>query len=147
MEAGRRFWTLAAWGLLVLAPFLQLAIISLLIGKNAFATYPVWSDEMDYWRNLFSWVHVGLPKGYSGIGEYPAQLGTLSVHGITPQLLYGAFAWVLGLNFHSIVLYNACGCSSGALALCSLARPRGPGPVFGWAVDGLCRRCCTASPP
>ncbi|MEA5015140.1 MAG: hypothetical protein VB099_11315 [Candidatus Limiplasma sp.] len=130
MESRKRFWTLAAWALLILSPFLQMGIISLFIGKNAFAAYPVWSDEMDYWRNLFSWIHVGLPKGYSGIGEYPAPVGTLSVHGLTPLLLYGGFAKVFGLNFHSIVIYNALWVSLGALALCLLVKPKAGQALF-----------------
>ena len=124
MESRKRFGTLASWALLISVPFLQLGIISLLIGKNAFAAYPVWSDEMDHWRSLFSWVEAGLPRGYNGIGEYPPLVGTLGVRGLTPLLLYGGFAKVFGLGFHSIVLCNALWISLGALVLCLLVRPK-----------------------
>ena len=65
----RRTATLLGWGLLIASPFLLLAAISLVTGHNAFATYPVWSDELDYWRNLFTWDAVGLRTGYNGMLE------------------------------------------------------------------------------
>ena len=65
----RRTATLLGWGLLIASPFLLLAAVSLAIGRNAFATYPVWSDELDYWRNLFTWDAVGFHTGYNGMLE------------------------------------------------------------------------------
>ena len=120
----RKKWTLAAWGLLIFAPWLQLAILSLVIGQNAFTAYPVWTDELDYWRNLFSWLHVGLPLGYNGLGEYPPMIGTLSVHGLTPLILYGGWVKLFGLTHYSIVMYNALWVSLGALTFCLLVKPK-----------------------
>jgi len=111
------------WALLVFSPWIQLAVISIIIGKNAFLTYPVWTDELDYWRSLFSWIHVGFPAGYNGIAEYPASMGTLSVRGLTPILLYGGWAKLLGLEHYGIVLFNALWVSAAALVFCALVRP------------------------
>ena len=42
-------------GLLIAAPFVMLALVSLAVGRNAYRhSLPVWSDELDYWRNLFT---------------------------------------------------------------------------------------------
>ena len=76
----RRTATLLGWGLLIASPFLLLAAISLAIGRNAFATYPVWSDELDYWRNLFTWDAVGFHTGYNGMLEEFARVGTLGAN-------------------------------------------------------------------
>ena len=116
--------TYAAWALLVASPFLLLLCISLAIGKNALAGLPVWTDELDYWRAVYSWLHVGPAAGYSGIAELHAPLGALSVHGLSPILLYALPAAVFGWSLHSITLINALWVSAGALAFCLLARPR-----------------------
>lgn len=130
MERRKRTWTLMAWALLVLSPWIQLAVISLVTGKNAFLTYPVWSDELDYWRSLHSWINVGFSKGYNGIGEFPSIIGTLSVHGITPLLLYGGFCKLFGLAHFSIVICNAVWVSLGALVFCALVKPRASVAAF-----------------
>ncbi len=116
--------TYAAWALLVASPFLLLLCISLAIGKNALTGLPVWTDELDYWRAVYSWLHVGPAAGYSGIAELHAPLGTLSVHGLSPVLLYALPAAVLGWSYSSITLINALWVSAGALAFCLLAKPR-----------------------
>ena len=124
MAQKQKAWTLAAWALLVLAPWIQLAAISLAIGQNALAAYPVWSDELGYWRSLFSWVNVGFSSGYNGIGEHAPLLGTLNVHGLAPLLLYGGWSSLFGLSYNSIVVYNALWISLAALAFCLLAKPK-----------------------
>ena len=124
LDARRRTLTLAAWTFLVASPFLLLAAVSVAIGHNALASYPVWTDELDYWRSVFSWLHVDSGVGYSGIGENAAQLGTLSVHGVTPILLYGWYGALFGWGFSSIVVCNALWIAAGALVFCLLNRPK-----------------------
>lgn len=120
----RRTATLLGWGLLIASPFLLLAAISLVTGHNAFATYPVWSDELDYWRNLFTWDAVGFHTGYNGLLEEFARVGTLGAHGFTAVMLYGWFVKLFGLSYHTIVICNAVWVSLGAAAYCALMRPR-----------------------
>ena len=124
LDKKHRVRTLAAWALLVASPFVLLAVVSLVIGHNAFQSVPVWSDELDYWRGVLSWLHVGGSAGYSGIGELTAQMGTLSVHGISPILLYVAFGTLFGWGFSGIVLANCVWISTGALLFCVLNRPK-----------------------
>lgn len=116
---------MAAWVLMVLSPFVLLAVVSLLVGHNALFSNPVWTDELDYWRSVYSWVHTGGAAGYSGVGEQAPLLGSLSVHGVTPLLLYGGYALLFGWDFNSIVLCNALWISAGALVFCLLNRPKG----------------------
>ncbi len=124
MSARQRALTLLSWALMIFSPFLLLLIISLVLGHNVFDSYPVWSDEMDYWRSLFSWQSVGFQKGYSGMFEVIPAAGTLGVHGITPILLYGWFVKLFGLGYSSIMTCNALWVSMAALVFCALNRPR-----------------------
>lgn len=119
-----RMATAASWGMLVLTPFLMVGIVSLILGKNGFAAIPIWSDELDYWRSVYSWIHCGMNTGYNGIGELTAEVGTLSVHGIGPILLYAGYAYVFGWGYSSIILCNALWVAAGAAALLALVRPK-----------------------
>ena len=110
-------------GLLIAAPFVMLALISLAVGRNAFATYPVWSDELDYWRNLFTWNEVGFATGYNGMLEEFARVGTLGAHGFTAVMLYGWFVKLFGLGYNAIVIANALWVSAGAAVYCALRKP------------------------
>ena len=134
IERKKQVWRWAGWALMVLAPWLQLAAMSLVLGKNAFATYPVWSDELDYWRNLYNLIHVGMPKGYSGVWESVPSVGMLSVHGITPLLLYGGFTSLFGLGYHSILLFNALWISLAALVFCAAVKPK---PMLSLTLTGM----------
>ena len=121
-EHKRADW--ASWTLLIASPFLLLAILSLVLGRNAFASYPCWSDELDYWRSVQSWLDVGTATGYNGLYEMTPHIGTLSVHGWTPLLLYGGFAKLFGWSFNSIVWCNALWVAAGAFTFCALCKPK-----------------------
>ena len=110
--------------LLVFSPLLLMGALSLFLGKNAFASWPIWTDEQDYWRALYNWNAVGFQTGYSGLFEVIPAAGALSVHGVTPLLLYGWFVKLFGLSAHTIVICNAVWVSLGALVLCLLLKPR-----------------------
>jgi len=113
----RRMATAAAWGMLVLTPFLGVGLLSLILGKNGFAAVPVWSDELDYWRSVYSWIHYGMHTGYIGIGELTPEIGVLSVHGPGPIVLYAWFARLFGWGYSAIVMANAVWMSAGAIGL------------------------------
>lgn len=125
MDPKPRASAVAGWMLLMVSPFLLLGALSAVVGYNALLANPVWTDELDYWRAVFSWLHMGGGVGYSGIGEHAALLGTLSVHGLSPLLLYGWFAALFGWSFSSIVLVNCLWVAAGALTFSLLNRPRG----------------------
>lgn len=124
MDRRQRLRSVLCWAVMVFAPFLLLGVLSLVMGRNALNAYPVWSDELDYWRTLYSWDAVGFNTGYSGMYEVFAPVGTLSVHGIAPIMLYGWFVKLFGLSCNTIVLCNAVWISLAALAFCLLLRPR-----------------------
>lgn len=124
LEPKRRALTVAAWALLIFAPVVLIAAISLVIGRNAFNGYPVWSDEVDYWRSIFTWLHASGTPGYSGVGELAPLMGTLSVHGVTPLLLYGGLARIFGWTFSSITAFNCVWVGAGALTFVALLRPK-----------------------
>ena len=86
MDWKRRTLTLAAWALLALAPVALMLVLSGVLGRSAWQNVPQWTDELDYWRAVYSWLHVGAQSGYTGIGEAIAPIGPLSVHGISPLI-------------------------------------------------------------
>ena len=123
-KPARSAGTYAVWAFLVASPFLLMGALSLAIGHNVLAGLPTWTDELDYWRAVFSWLHVGPAAGYSGIGELHAPVGSLGVHGLTPILLYAGPAMLLGWSYSSIVLFNGLWISLGALTFCLLVKPK-----------------------
>lgn len=124
LDKKHRALTIAAWALMIASPFLLLMAVSLVIGQNAFQSSPVWTDELDYWRSVFSWLHVGGNAGFSGIGELTAMVGTLGVHGLSPVLMYVWFGALFGWGFSGIVLANCLWVAAGALVFCLLNRPK-----------------------
>ena len=112
------------WALLVASPFLLLAIVSLALRANAFAAYPCWSDELECWRGVRSWLAVGMNAGYSGLAESIPRFGALGLSGFTPVLLYGGFGALFGWSANGVVICNALWIAAGALTLCLLCKPR-----------------------
>lgn len=121
---------LAAYALFILTPFLLLGVLSLILGKNALDSWPVWSDELDYWRSLQNWNSVGFATGYSGLSEIAPEAGAFSVHGLTAIVFYGWFVKLFGLSHNTIVLCNALWVSLGALGFCLLLKPSPRACVF-----------------
>lgn len=113
-----------SWALLAATPFLTLGLLSLLTGHNAFSALPLWSDELDYWRSMYSFSQKGLAVGYSGMYEVAPRLGTFSTHGFMPWLWYGGWAKLFGWPPSSIVLCNAVLMSLGLSVLILLLRPK-----------------------
>lgn len=112
------------WALFILSPFLLLAILSLVAGHSVLDAYPVWEDELCFWRTLYSWDQVGMNTGYYGMHEQIAPIGTMGISGIGPLLLYGWFVKLFGLSHNTIMLANAAWCSLAAAAFCALRKPR-----------------------
>lgn len=112
------------WVLFILSPFLLLAILSMVMGNSALNAYPVWEDELCFWRTLYSWDEAGMATGYNGMHDQIAPIGTMGTSGIGPLLLYGWFVKVFGLSHHTIMLANAAWCSIAAAVFCALRKPR-----------------------
>ncbi len=90
----------------ILSPVILLAILSFILKQNAFAGRPIWSDEIGFWREIYSFVHYGFKTGYIGINELTPKIGCFSTHGFFPALLYFPFAKVLNWPENGIVLAN-----------------------------------------
>ena len=123
-ERRQRALRYTSYGLMALSPFLLLGILSLLLGRSLLDSWPVWTDELDYWRSLQNWNAVGFATGYSGLSEIVPEAGTLRVHGLTAIVFYGWFVRLFGLSHSTIVLCNALWVSLGALLFCLLLKPR-----------------------
>lgn len=120
----RRFLKRIGWAIFILSPFLLLFFLSLATGCNVLNAYPVWEDELCFWRTLYSWNEAGMDTGYYGMHEQIAPIGTMGISGIGPILLYGWFVKLFGLSHNTILLANAAWCSLAACAFCALRKPR-----------------------
>ncbi len=112
------------WAVFILSPFLLLAALSLVMGHSVLDSHPVWQDELDFWRTLYSWDLSGMNTGYYGMHEQIAPIGTMGTSGIGPLLLYGWFVKLFGLSHNTIMLANAAWCSLAAGVFCALRKPR-----------------------
>lgn len=112
------------WAILILSPFLLLTVLSVAVGHSALEAYPVWLDELSFWRTLYSWDEVGMATGYYGMHEQIAPIGTMGTSGIGPLLLYGWFVKLFGLSHSTIMLANAAWCSLAAAVFCALRKPK-----------------------
>lgn len=90
----------------ILSPVILLAILSCAYKQNAFVARPLWSDEIGYWREIYSFAHYGFNTGYIGINELTPKFGCFSTHGFFPALLYFPFAKVLNWAENGIVIAN-----------------------------------------
>ena len=112
------------WAVFILSPFLLLLILSLFMSHSVLDAYPVWMDELCFWRTMYSWDEAGMATGYYGMHEQVAPIGTMGTSGIGPLLLYGGFVKLFGLSHNTIMLANASWCSLAAAVFCVLRRPR-----------------------
>lgn len=136
-QSKRDALSVLGWAALVASPFLLLLILSLVLGQNAFDLYPVWGDELAFWRELYSWNEMGFRTGYYGMLENIAPVGTLGISGIGPLLIYGWFVKLFGMTNYTIMLCNAVWASLTALVFCVIRRPR-PAVSFTLAAFMLC---------
>jgi len=111
-----------SWALMVLTPFLLMGAISLALGKNAWNSWPVWSNELDCWRVLQNFGIAG--SGFNGMYEVTPPVGNQSVLGIAPLFFYGGFVRLFGLSRMTILICNALWLSVGALVFCADRKPR-----------------------
>lgn len=95
--------------LLGICPFLVLTLKSLLLGVNIFNNHPVWTDELLYWRELFSiggkGTAFGYTEGWLGV-DYAPKLWNLGCHGIAPVLAWGWYAVLFGIRDNSLMIAN-----------------------------------------
>ena len=93
------------YAVLIFSPLVVLLVQSLIHGMNLFLAVPTWSDELDYFREVFSFSHNGFNFGGSMFAGYEAAVGPLGAHSFSPLIAWGPFS-MLGWNEHSILFYN-----------------------------------------
>lgn len=69
---------------------------------------PIWSDEIGYWRETFTFQHVGFGGGYYTIDEQPATAAFthFGAHGPSAAVLFGFIARLTGWAYASGPVYN-----------------------------------------
>lgn len=90
----------------ILSPVLLLISLSLIFKRNAFMGQPVWSDEISYWHEIFSFSKCGFKTGYYGMEEMLPKIGCFGTHGFFQSLFYFPFAKIFGWGNNSIVIAN-----------------------------------------
>ena len=101
----------------IITPLLVIAIRSISVHNNVLLGRPVWSDELLYWREIFSFskssFNIGYTEGWLGPG-YEAKLGPLGCHGIAPIVAWGWYAFFFTIRDNSLVVANT------IMLMCSL---------------------------
>ena len=90
----------------MLSPLLIILVISIKSGFLVLNKVPSINDEVDYWRENYSFIHNGFNFGkYGFLGYQKAKWGSFGGHGystIIPWLWYSLISW----NVNSIVIAN-----------------------------------------
>ncbi len=90
----------------MLSPAIILSLLSLICKKNLFLAVPTWSDELDYFREVFSFSENGFKFGGSLFVGYAAKVGPLGAHSFSPLVVWGIPAILMGFGAHSILALN-----------------------------------------
>lgn len=118
---------IAQWAsrvILISSPALTLVLLSLISGHDCFSGLPLWSDEIDYWREMLSFVEAeDHAFGFYGFLGYPADMGEWGCHGIAPLIVYGLPGMAFGWHPASIVIVNMVCCMLSFAVLIALVRP------------------------
>lgn len=102
----KRVTTHVLYGVFILSPIILLVFLSYISKQNVFLGVPLWSDEVLYWKDVFSFANCGFKTGYIGINELIPKVGQFSTHGFFPPLFYYTFAKILGWSTNGIVISN-----------------------------------------
>jgi hypothetical protein len=112
----------------VSAPFLMVALMAFCTGTNIFHNRPVYSDELLYWRELFSIAERGTSFGYTegwlGV-DYAPTFWTLGCHGLSPVLAWGWYAVLFGIKDNSLMLAGVIMLAVSLGGMSALLKPTG----------------------
>ncbi len=95
-----------AYAVLILSPLISLFVQSLIAGENLFMALPTWSDELDYFREVYSFSGAGFSFGGSLFAGYEAPCGPLGAHSFSPLIIWGLISLILPFNAHTILWFN-----------------------------------------
>lgn len=124
-ENKRKKLIIPAYAVLILSPLILLLLESTSVGKNLFLSLPTWSDELDYFREVFSFSKCGFNFGGSLFAGFEAPHGPFGAHSFSPVVVYGLFALIFPFNAHSILYINLFLLCLSWLFLILLVKPTG----------------------
>lgn len=112
------------------SPLIMLSLICLTARKNLFLSLPTWSDELDYWREIYSFSKNGFNFGGSLFVGFDAAVGPLGAHSFSPILVWGLFSLIFPWGAHSILIYNLLLLCVTCLFFYVIGRPKGEQVVY-----------------
>lgn len=124
-ENKRKKFIILAYAALVLSPLFLLLLESTSVGKNLFLSLPTWSDELDYFREVYSFSNCGFKFGGSLFAGYEALHGPFGAHSFSPIVVYGLLSLIFPFNAHSILYINLALLCLTWLLLILLLKPQG----------------------
>lgn len=97
------------WLGIIVSPLLVILLRSIGMHNNILNGRPIWSDELLYWREIFSFsqcrFNIGYTEGWLGPG-YEASIGPLGCHGVAPIVAWGWYAIIFTIKDNSLVIAN-----------------------------------------
>ena len=120
----------ALYFLYLFIPVLSLLLLSLVSGKNLFLSLPTWSDELDYFREAYSFSENGFDFGGSLFVGEDAKIGPLGGHSFSPIVVYGLAALIFPFSEHTILYVNLALLSLAMLAFALIVKPKGFNLIF-----------------
>lgn len=116
--------------LAILLP-LFLLIVHYFAYGNLFKALPYWSDELGYWRSLYSFSECGFRFGSSGgFANYDAAVGPFGCHGLAPFLAWGWYALIFGWSETSIVTANFILLALALILFIVIVRPKAENTLY-----------------
>lgn len=99
--------TYTLYALAMLIPCAYLLLWYIIQGHSFLAAKPYFSDEIGYWRLMYSFDNCGFDFGpCEGFAGYNARLGNLGCHGIAPLLAWGWYALLSPWKENSLFIAN-----------------------------------------
>ena len=99
--------TYTLYALAMLIPCAYLLLWYIIQGHSFLAAKPYFSDEIGYWRRLFSVDNCGFDFGAGGgFAGYKAPVGPLGSHGLSPVFAWGWYALLFPWRDNSIFAAN-----------------------------------------
>lgn len=110
--------------IILLVPFLFVLLYKLITNQNYFSIQPFLSDEIDYWREMFSFDNCGFSFGKTGwLGAKEAVIGPFGCHGWSTILCYWWFSILFSWQKNSIIICNLLIYIFSLIVLCFCLKP------------------------
>lgn len=109
----------------IILPFIIAALGLKLLNSNysVFKSFPYYSDEWGYYKQVEAMINYGKPLGYWGYNSGHATWGTMGPHGYALLVPYCIMGMLFGLHLNSITIYNIILLCMANLCFVILTRP------------------------